>query len=190
MATATSTVTDVDIIEDRQLDSDEQDAVCSFVTATCGCNKGSKSRPCSQKFTADYSLSVRTSCAELARHELDMAIMGQLLACMNTQPAIGPSHHHLLKDRQKSFSSYFHQSQPICEKMFCFLHEIGRTRLKNLKKSVQTNGPCVTISWQHKAYTPQCNLSLVNGVLCPVSAELRRTEWHLIAWQSSRVQQV
>ena len=43
VATATSTVTDVDIIEDRQLDSDEQDAVCSFVTATCGCNKGSKS---------------------------------------------------------------------------------------------------------------------------------------------------
>ena len=40
VATATSTVTDVDIIEDRQLDSDEQDAVCSFVTATCGCNKG------------------------------------------------------------------------------------------------------------------------------------------------------
>ena len=34
VATATS---DVDIVEDRQLDSDEQDAVCSFVTATCGC---------------------------------------------------------------------------------------------------------------------------------------------------------
>ena len=31
VATATLTVTDVDIIEDRQLDSDEQDAVCSFV---------------------------------------------------------------------------------------------------------------------------------------------------------------
>ena len=114
VATATSTVTDVDIIEDRQLDSDEQDAVCSFVTATCGCNKGSKSRPFSQKFTADYILSVRASCAELACHELDMAIMGQLLACVNTQPAIGPSHHHSLKDRQKSFSSYFHQGQPIC----------------------------------------------------------------------------
>ena len=107
VATATSTVTDVDIIEDRQLDSDEQDAVCSFVTATCGCNKGRKSRPCSQKFTADYILSVRASCAELARHELYMTIMGQLLACMNTQPAIGPSHHHSLKDRQKNLFIIF-----------------------------------------------------------------------------------
>ena len=83
MATATSTVTDVDIVEDRQLDIDEQDTVCRFVTATCGCNKGSQSRACSLKFTADYILSVRASCAELARHELDMAIMGQLLACKN-----------------------------------------------------------------------------------------------------------
>ena len=78
VANVTSTVTDVDNVEDRQLDSDEQDAVCSFVTATCGCNKGSKSRPCSQKFTADYILSVRASCAELACHELDMAIMGHV----------------------------------------------------------------------------------------------------------------
>ena len=159
VATATSTVTDVDIVEDRQLDSDEQDSVCSFVTATCGCNKGSKSRQCSQKFTADYILSVRASCAELAGHELDMAIMGQLLACMNTQPVIGPSHRHSLKDRQKYFTSYFHHGQPICEKMFCFLHGIGRTRFKNLKKSVQTNG-LVSRSHSNTKYTPYNATSL------------------------------
>ena len=120
----------------RQLDSDEQDALLRQpAAATMEASKGS-----SQKFMADYILSVRASCAELAHHELDMAIMSQLLACMNTQPAIGPSYHHSLKDRQKSFTSYFRQDQPICEKMF-FLHEIGRTRLKNLMKSVQTECP-------------------------------------------------
>ena len=125
VATATSTVTDVDIIEDRQLDSDEQDAVCSFVTATCGCNKGSKSRPCSQKFTADYILSVRASCAELARHELDMAVMGQLLACMNTQPAIGPSHHHSLNDLQKLFHHISTRANQSARKCFVFSMILG-----------------------------------------------------------------
>ena len=188
MATATSTVTDVDIVEDRQLDIDEQDTVCKFVTATCGCNKGSQSRACSLKFTADYILSVRASCAELAHHELDMAIMGQLLACMNSQPVVGPSHHHSRKDRQKSFTSYFHQGQPICEKMFCFLHDIWANSTKEFKEKCPNKRPCVTR--KHKTYTAQSNLSLINGVLCPVFVELRRTEWHLIAWQSSRVQQV
>ena len=126
MATATSTVTDVDIVEDRQLDIDEQDTVCRFVTATCGCNKGSQSRACSLKFTADYILSVRASCAELARHELDMAIMGQL-ACMNSQPVVGPArliitHGRIGKNLLLPISTRANQSARKC---FAFSMTLG-----------------------------------------------------------------
>ena len=127
-------------IEHRQLDIDESATVTVMMTATCGCHKGAASRPCSSQFLVDHFTAVRASCSELTRSELDMAIMGQLMAGMNNDQTTNTSSSHKATNRQRASLSLYHQGKPICEKVFCFLHGIGETRYKNLKKSLHSNG--------------------------------------------------
>lgn len=66
--------------------------------------------------------------------------MGQLMACMHTEPNTDTSSGHPPKARERMRSSYLHQGKPVCKKVFCFLHMIGETRLKNLVKSYRADG--------------------------------------------------
>ena len=71
MASARSMEGMVIDIEPRALDMEEKAAVSHLVTAGCGCQKGMKSQPCSSQFSLDHVLSIRASCFELSRAELD-----------------------------------------------------------------------------------------------------------------------
>ena len=139
MATVRSGEADVEI-EHRQLDIDESATVTAMMTATCGYHKGAVSRPCSSQFLVDHALAVRASCSELTRSEPDMVIMGQLMAGMNNDQTTNPSSRNKGTNRQRASFSFYHQGKPICEKVFRFLHGIGETRYKNLKKSLRSNG--------------------------------------------------
>ena len=72
-------------IEPQTIDVDEEAAVTRFMTTGCGCHKGAHSQACTTQFSHEHVLSVRAACAELARSELDMAIMGQLMAFMHSE---------------------------------------------------------------------------------------------------------
>ena len=124
-------------IEERQVDVDERTIVTTF---TCGCKKGLESQPCSSMFSADHLVSVRGSCFELTRSELDMVVMGQMMAGMNNDTSTNSASRHLSRKRQKTASIFHHHGKQICEKMFRFLHTIGETRYRNLKKSLQSHG--------------------------------------------------
>ena len=106
---------------------------------TCGCKKSVGSQPCSSQFSTDHLLSVGASCSELTRSELDMVVMGQLMAGMNDDSSTNP-HSRNREDRQRASYTLHHQGKQVCEKMFRFLHSIGDTRYKNLKKSLCTKG--------------------------------------------------
>ena len=67
-------------LDKRQVDIDERATVSALIDFACVCKKGLGSRPCSSQFSADHLLSVLASCSELTRSELDMAVMGQLMA--------------------------------------------------------------------------------------------------------------
>lgn len=127
-------------IEERQMDVDERTAVTAFIQSTCGCKKGLGSKPCVSQFSADHLQSVRASCFELTRSELDMVVMGQLMAGMNDEKTTNTASGHRGKDRQRASCSFHHQGKPICEKTFKFLHTLGGTRYRNLKKSLQSQG--------------------------------------------------
>ena len=110
------------------------------MTSGCGCTKA-KGTQCCQQFSQEYIMSVRQSCAELARSELDMAILGQISASTNTG-SVATTHrsHHKEADRERGYTSFIHQGKPLCQKMFNFLHGIGIKRLKNLAASFKENG--------------------------------------------------
>ena len=127
-------------IEERQEDRDERSVVTAMLQETCGCRKGVHSRPCSLQFTAEQVSTVRGSCSELGQAELDMVVMGQLMAGMNDNPTTNPVSRNRTRERRRAHYSLLHRGQPVCEKMFRFLHNIGDTRYKNLKKSLRSHG--------------------------------------------------
>ena len=116
-------------------DIEENELICAFVSSGCGCNK-----KCSSQFTVEYVTSVRSCCTELTHSELDMAIMGQLAAFVNTGSQVSTAARHKEGERKKAYTSFFHQGKPICSRTFQFLHGIGIKRLKNLTTSVKENG--------------------------------------------------
>ena len=107
----------------------------------CGCHK-LKGSPCSRQFSLSYFEEFRASCAELTPAELDMVIMGQLMAGLNTSDIVSTLARHKEDDREKCYTTFTHQGKPVCLKMFRFLHGIGEKRLKNLTKNVKSNGLC------------------------------------------------
>jgi hypothetical protein len=121
------------------MDDMEDKLVSEFMRSGCGCTKD-KGKPCSQLFSPEYVKSVRASCVELTRGELDMVILGQLVACMNTSATVSTAARHKESEREKSYTSFTHQGKPSCARMFRFLHGIGEKRLKNLTQSLKRNG--------------------------------------------------
>ena len=57
----------------------QEQVVVTFVQKTCRCLKW-KGKPCSSQFSTEYLGDTRSSCFELQKNELDLLILGQLLA--------------------------------------------------------------------------------------------------------------
>ena len=127
--------------------------------STCGCKKGFRYKPCSSQFSTDHVMSVRASCSELTRSELDMVVMGQMMAGMNDDTTTNSESRHRAKVRQRVAITFHHQGKQICERMFRFLHTLGETRYKNLKKSLQSQG-LSTRSHGNLKHSPAHALSL------------------------------
>ena len=116
-------------------DKCEEEAVTEFMASECGCQ-----RKCLDAFSKEYVASQRASCAELSRSELDMALLGQMMACIDNSSKVSTEGRHTDVDRKKMYSAYTHRGKQVCLKTFKFLHGIGDSRLKNLTKALQENG--------------------------------------------------
>ena len=64
-------------------------------------------------------------CNELSRVELDMALLGQIMASSNSADGVVVTSKHKAAERKKAYSSFRYHGQPICTKMFRFLHAVG-----------------------------------------------------------------
>ena len=146
-------------IEEWQVDIDERPRVMAMIETMCGCMKGIGSRPYLSQYTSDYVLSVRASCSELTRSELDMFVMSQLMAGMKDDTKTNTHARNREKDQLRVAYSFHYQGKQVCEKMFRFLHNFGETCYKNLKKSLLSNG-LVTHSHGNLNHTPAHALSL------------------------------
>ena len=104
----------------------------------CGC-KNWNNKPCSFQFSSDYITEVRSSCASLARKELDMVILGQIMALSNFSEITYNKNKKSIQ-RQKKYTKYFHYGQQVCPVTFHFLHIIVRKLLKNLTHHFKENG--------------------------------------------------
>ena len=124
-------------LEQRQIDLTEQQKVSTFIAAGCGCNQA-----CSAQLTEDHYNTVRANCAELTWDELNMSIMGQLMALTYCQPTTINStrHRHNPKKRERNTTAFQHHGLHICQKTFLFLHGIGEYCLKAIKARYLSEG--------------------------------------------------
>ena len=125
-------------ITNHPTDIEENVTISTFMSTGCGCRKA-KGAPCFRQFSLSDVEEFRASCAELTRAELDMVIMGQLMAGMNSSEIVSTTARHKDDDREKCYTTFTHQGKPVCVKMFRFLHGVGEKWLKNLTKSVKRN---------------------------------------------------
>ncbi len=79
-------------------------------------------------------------CQELPHDDLDLLILGQLLAFTNNSDTVSIESRHSATAHVRAYCSYYHQGKPVCLRTFLFLHSIGSKRLKNLLASFQKQG--------------------------------------------------
>ena len=119
----------------RPYDTTEDVMVAQFASAGCGCSK-----KCSSQFSLEYIRDMRAQCYDLTHTELDMALLGQLVASTNTSGTVVVESGHLGKERQRVYTTFYHAGKVVCGKTFRFLHTIGSKRLKNLAKHLKEDG--------------------------------------------------
>ena len=141
----------------RSASNPQEQVVVTFIWKTCGCLKW-KGKPCSSQFFAEYLGDTRSSCFELQKNELDLLILGQLLALSNSCSAV-TTDNGSPTPRERKLTGYCHQGQVICATTFSFLHGIGEKRLKNLAKSLRENGIVPRVHGNHQRL-PKHTLSL------------------------------
>ena len=123
------------------LEREETAMIERFLSNGCGCDLASGSN-CSTLFTAESLESYRRDCSELTRAELDMTLLGQLVAFTNcsTLTAHSSRDWHPSVSRQRSYSLFWHGGRRVCKKTFLFLHTISDKRLRNLQRTMRDNG--------------------------------------------------
>ena len=62
----------------------EKDNVANMLLTGCGCSLGKDGQCFCRQFTADYIMAVRGKSCELTHTELDMVLMGEFRAVLNT----------------------------------------------------------------------------------------------------------
>ncbi len=120
-------------------ETQEKQVVTDFMRSGCGC-KLWQGNCCSEQFSQSYVESARLNCFGLSNTELDMVILGQIMANSNLSPTTSTVSRNAPSPRQKKYTKYFHEGSAICLPMFRFLHGIGAMRLKNLVKHYKQNG--------------------------------------------------
>ena len=126
-------------VELRPIDLDEDWLVEEFMESGCGC-KMTDGGPCSKLFDISYIKQTRLSFREMTSLELDMVIIGQLIALSNTSSTTDPTNRNTSHTRQKAYTVHYYQGKQICRRMFLFLHSIGKKRLNNITAHFQKNG--------------------------------------------------
>ena len=108
----------------------EEHSITWFAKVGCKC-KHFNGELCCTTFSVDHYQRVRDECRQLSKSELDLVVMGQLLAL--TQDDMIQAKKHSPKQRQRSFTCFKHGGHDVCMATFCFLHNIGKVNSRQSK---------------------------------------------------------
>ena len=110
-----------------------------FVRTTCGCTRAS-GRPCSTLFTEDHYTNLRAQASFLTHEQLDLVILGSIMATVSRDEYRPTYTRHKPAKRQKMVTTYMHHGHHLCKATYNFLHGVGNHRVKAVKHSYLVNG--------------------------------------------------
>lgn len=109
--------------EEEEID----DVLQQLLADSCGCQLATDKKPCSTQFTASYFQKKRLECQDLTRKELDLVILGQLMAGIGDEPHTNDAkHRHGVAERKLTSLIFHHRGRRVCEKTFRMIHGIGQ----------------------------------------------------------------
>ena len=144
----------INISDSREM---EERSIARLAQGGCSC-KHFDGGPCCKLFSVSHCQEVRDQCRELTRSELDLVVMGQLLALTHSGH-VTQAKKHIQKERTRSFTYFKHGGHTICIKTFCFLHTIGQSKFKAIKASFERDG---LVPRQHRSHKPRRALRLAD----------------------------
>lgn len=100
-------------LECQLQDISDDKAISDFWENGCGCFKWN-GKNCIQQFSVSHIKEVRMHCQELSHGELDLLILGQLLAFMNNSDTVSVESRHSATARVRPYCSYHHQGKLVC----------------------------------------------------------------------------
>ena len=131
--------------------------------ATCGCSKAN-GKPCSTLFSEEHYADLRAQAAFLTHEQLDLVILGSVMATIHTDDSILHGRHKPAK-RQKTMMTFMHHGHHLCSTTYNFLHGLGTHRVKHVRKSYlenglapRTHGNSNRVPHNALSYTDLCNL--------------------------------
>ena len=89
-------------VDQRTVDEAEERLIQQFAQDGCKCDLGPNRSPCCTTITAEHFRSVRCQMLELTHDELDLVVMGQVMAgCFSGETSL-----HRRQERGKSYTMY------------------------------------------------------------------------------------
>lgn len=124
-------------LEPQPLDREEERKVQEFSVHGCRCRW-----KCSAQFNTEHYRAARANAAELSWNELNMAVMGQVMAltCCDQLTKHSTVHRHAPTEWQKATVLFHHHGQRVCRRTFLFLHGISDTKFKAIKEHYLSTG--------------------------------------------------
>ena len=129
----------------RSIDADEEELVKTFADHCCMCAFGPHKSPCCKLFSADHYLSICGALAEMTNNELDLMVMGQIMAQCFPSPS-APSHSASPSPEKKeehTAMKFFHQGQRVCQPTFLFLHTSGSSASRRATCTMDQQQECM-----------------------------------------------
>ena len=113
--------------EKRRVDEEEERKLAEFCATGCGCRLVNGTA-CSHQFSQEHYATTRGHAAELSWNELNMTVMGQVMAhtYCDLQTLNSSRHRHAPKEREKSRTAFFHHGHKVCKRpsSFCMASRI------------------------------------------------------------------
>ena len=105
--------------------AENEEKLKALLAQGCGCKRAG-GKPCSTLFTEVHFVDILLQCADLTRQELNLVLLGQIMATLSDGPYTADAkHRHPATDRKLTSMAFYHAGQCICGRTFQWLHGIG-----------------------------------------------------------------
>ena len=114
---------------------DDEEVVHEFEKG-CGCREN-----CYEQFDVSEVSEYRLSMKELTKSERDMFLLGKLQLLIRDPGTVHHARSSKAMKKKRLTAEYAFDHRRICQKAFCFLHNIGEFTLRVLRKHITEVGP-------------------------------------------------